>query len=336
MKLLVVITSYRAKQLTLDCLLSLEGEVQSNPGMRVGICDNGNEDDTAEFLNRAIRENGWEDWCYVRSVSPNRGFSGGNNVILREALTGVEVPEFFLLLNADTIVRQGVLGYLLEIVRTRKDIGIIGPCLEDREGVSQVSCFRYISPVSELLSAARTGPITRIFANWEVPVFPLPEVVTEADWVSFACALIRREVFDDIGVLDEGYYLYFDDVDYCRSARNSGWHVLYAPGARVVHLEGQSNEAPESARRRRRRPEYWYFSRSWYFSKFYGKFGLFMANILWLTGRSVSLLREYFGSKKKHLCEREATDIWIGFGTPVQPRVGIESQQSAGNPGSNG
>lgn len=328
MKLLVVITSYRAKQLTLDCLRSLEGEVQSNPGMRVGICDNGNEDDTAEFLNRAISENGWEDWCYVRSVSPNRGFSGGNNVILREALTAVDVPEYFLLLNADTIVRQGAIGYLLEVARTRKDVGIIGPCLEDSKGVSQVSCFRYISPVSELLSAARTGPITTIFANWEVPVFPLPEVITEADWVSFACALIRREVFYDIGVLDEGYYLYFDDVDYCRSARNAGWGVLYAPDVRVVHLEGQSNDVPEFARKRMRRPGYWYVSRSWYFSKFYGKFGLLMANFFWLFGRLISFSRELVGSKQEHLCEREFRDIWIGFGTPVHPRVSNDIQRA--------
>ena len=96
MKLLVVIPSYRAKELTLDCLRSLEGEVEQLPGMKVGICDNGNEDDTAGFLNRAISENGWQDWAYVRSVAPNRGFSGGNNVILNEALNSPSDYDFFL------------------------------------------------------------------------------------------------------------------------------------------------------------------------------------------------------------------------------------------------
>ena len=98
MRLLVVITSYRAKELTLDCLRSLEGEAAQIPGLRVGICDNGNEDDTLEYLNRAISENGWRHWAYVSHVMPNRGFAGGNNVILRDALASGEDYDYYLLL----------------------------------------------------------------------------------------------------------------------------------------------------------------------------------------------------------------------------------------------
>lgn len=323
MSLLVVITSYRAKELTLDCLRSLEGEVKSNPGMRVGICDNGNGDDTAQYLARAITENGWQEWCYIRTVMPNRGFSGGNNVILREALTAHEVPDYFLLLNADTLVHPGTIRYLLDIAGQRKEIGIIGPSLEDLNGVPQVSCFRFISPASVLINAARTGPVTRLLARWEVPMLPIPDAMIEPDWVSFACALIRREVFADIGVLDEGYFLYFDDVDYCRSARNAGWGILYVPGVRVVHLEGQSNVVPEYTKKRKRRPAYWYVSRSWYFSKFYGKAGLVAANLLWIPGRGISLAREAFGSKQPHICDSEWIDNWKGMLLKIKPRTAI-------------
>ena len=96
MNVLVVITSYRATNLTIDCLRSLAAEVETVPGIKVGICDNGNEDDTAHQLARTIEENGWEDWAYVRTIMPNRGFAGGNNVILREALNSKNVPDFFL------------------------------------------------------------------------------------------------------------------------------------------------------------------------------------------------------------------------------------------------
>lgn len=329
MSLLVVITSYRAKELTLDCLRSLEGEVKANPGMRVGICDNGNEDGTAQYLTRAITENGWQDWCYIRTVMPNRGFSGGNNVILREALTSNEVPDYFLLLNADTIVHPGTIHYLLDIGERKKDIGIIGPSMEDLNSIPQPSCFRFTSPVSELIRAAKTGPVSKLLANWMVPLFPIPDTMIEPDWVGFACVLIRREVFSDIGVLDEGYFLYFDDVDYCRSARNAGWGILYVPDVRIVHIEGQSTDMPDYTRKRKRRPAYWYVSRSWYFSKFYGKVGLVAANLMWMIGRGISLAREVLGDKQPHTCESEWLDIWKGLFLKNSPRVSIAPDKNA-------
>lgn len=325
MSLLVVITSYRAKELTLDCLRSLEGEVKANPGMRVGICDNGNEDDTAQYLTRAIAENGWQEWCYIRAVMPNRGFSGGNNVILREALTSNEVPDYFLLLNADTIVHPGTIRNLLDIAEQRKEMGIIGPSMEDINGVLQVSCFRYVSPVSELIRVAKTGLVSKLLANWVVPIFPIPNTMIEPDWVGFACVLIRRGVFADIGVLDEVYFLYFDDVDYCRSARNAGWGVLYVPNVRIVHIEGRSTDMPEFVRKRKRRPSYWYVSRSWYYSKFYGKPGLIAANLMWTLGRGLSLARELIGQKQPHICEFEWLDIWKGLFITHKPRVAIDT-----------
>lgn len=312
MRLLVVITSYRAKELTLDCLKSLEGEIAQNPGMMVGICDNGNEDDTAEYLANAIDENGWQDWAYVKRVSPNRGFSGGNNVILNDALNSGADYDYYLLLNADTIVRSGAIAKLVDSAEAAPAAGIVGPRIEDVEGGTQVSCFRYISPIGELIKAAQTGPITRLLKNWDVPIQP-EENPNSPDWTSFCCALIKKAVLEEIGVLDEAYFLYFDDVDYCRSARNCGWKILHQPDAVVVHYEGQSNPVVENTAKMKRRPDYWYRSRSWYFIKFYGKAGLVAANLLWYCGRVFSVSRELVGNKKPHVCEFEWLDIWKGL-----------------------
>jgi GT2 family glycosyltransferase len=314
-KLLVVITAYRARDLTFDCLKSLEGEVAQNPGIKVGICDNGNEDDTADYLKQAISENNWQDWAYVLSVMPNRGFSGGNNVILNDALNSDSDYDYFLLLNADTIVRPGAIRELVSSIESNDSIGIACPRLEWPDGEPQISCFRFNSPISEFLKSARTGPVTRLLNRWEVPI-PVSEKPMEMGWGSFACALIRREVMQEIGVLDEGYFLYFDDVDYCRSARNAGWKVMYFPASRVVHLRGKTNPVKELTAKRLRRPDYWYRSRSWYLRKFYGSGGLFLANMLWYAGRAISLLRELIGNKEPHVCEAEWCDIWIGFLRP--------------------
>ena len=128
-----------------------------------------------------------------------------------------------------------------------------------------------------------------------------------------ACALIRRDVVDKVGVLDEGFFLYFDDVDYCRTTWNAGWRVKYFPSSRVVHLRGKSNPVKEMTAKLQRRPVYWYESRNWYLTKFYGKSGLLAANLLWYCGRAISLLRELVGHKKPHVCEGEWLDIWKGF-----------------------
>lgn len=315
MKLLVAITSYRAKDLTLACLNSLAGEAAANLSMMVGICDNGNEDDTADFLNQAIFDKGWRDWAYIRTVSPNRGFSGGTNVILNDALTTNTDYDYFLLLNADTIVRPGAIRTLLETADARPGVGIVGPRIEGVDGKAQVSCFRYISPISEIIRSAGTGPVTMALKNWDVPIYPSENPETPP-WTSFCCALIRKEVIEEIGVLDEGYFLYFDDVDYCRAARNAGWEILHQPDAVVVHFEGQSNPVVENAAKGQRRPAYWYRSRSRYFKKYYGNDGLLAANLCWYAGRAISLLRELVGNKKPHTCEREWLDIWKGFSSP--------------------
>lgn len=312
MKLLIVITSYRAKELTLDCLRSLVGEVKKNPGVKVGICDNGNEDDTQTYLNNAIADHGWQEWVYVRRVTPNRGFSGGNNVILRHALDSGENYDYYLLLNADTIVRPGALKILIDGMESEDEIGIACPRLEWPNGEPQVSCFRFISPISEFINAANTGLLTKALARWNVPI-PVSGVSIEMEWGSFACALIKKEVIEKIGVLDENYFLYFDDVDYCRVAKDNGWKVKYFPESRVVHLRGMSNPLKEMTAKRLRRPAYWYQSRSWYLKKFYGKVGLILGNILWYTGRLFSFLREIFGHRNSHVCEKEWIDIWKGF-----------------------
>jgi N-acetylglucosaminyl-diphospho-decaprenol L-rhamnosyltransferase len=307
--MLVVIVCYRAVDLTIDCLRSLAEEVRSIPGARVAVCENGTGGDAAERLSRAIRDRGWQDWVSLKVIEPNCGFTGGNNAILRDAMHWSCPPDSFLLLNADTIVHPGALRAMLDMLTARPDVGIVGPRLENPDGTPQISCFRAPTPISEFLEAARTGPLTRLLPGYEVPL-AVPATTLEPDWISFACALIRREVVQQVGYLDEGYYLYYDDPDYCRRARRAGWGILHCPQARIVHLVGQSNPVVSLTHALRRRPRYYYESRSRYFAKSYGTTGLWMTNILWTAGRGVSLFREIIGRKRPHTCAQEWRDIW--------------------------
>ncbi len=317
MRLMVVVVCYRAADLTIDCLRSLDADIRRIPDACVVVCENGSGKGAAEKISAAIEEEGWSDWASVKAIDPNRGFAGGNNVVLQEAMASEARPEFFLLLNADTIVRPGALLELMKAAEDHAEAGIVCPRLEWPDGEPQISCFRFHTPMSEMLAAARTGHLTKTFPRWLVPM-PVSDVPLEPEWASFACALIRSSVMEQIGLLDEGYYLYFDDVDFCRSARNAGWRVLYWPQAKVVHLRGQSNPVKALGAARKRRPRYFYASRSWYFAKFYGLAGLWLTNALWTLGRLVSLTREVLGLKEPHLCEREWLDIWTKALSPMR------------------
>ena len=116
MNLLVVIVCYRAAELTINCLRSLSAEICSLPGAKVAVCENGTGDESAKKLADAIQAEGWSDWVFLKVIHPNRGFAGGNNVILREAMAWPNPPRYFLLLNADTIVRPGALRLLLDAI----------------------------------------------------------------------------------------------------------------------------------------------------------------------------------------------------------------------------
>ncbi|MFW6058705.1 MAG: glycosyltransferase family 2 protein [Phycisphaeraceae bacterium] len=317
MKLLIVIVCYKAADLTIDCLRSLSEQAPSLPGVKVTVCENGTGDESVRTLKQAIVREGWDDWVTLKPIHPNRGFSGGNNAVLDEALQWDEPPELFMLLNADTLVRPGALVELLRAAERHPEAGIISPRLEWRNGTPQISCFRFHNPLSELIDAAQSAPVTWLLERFNVPQ-PVSETSVEVQWTSFACALIRREVFERVGTLDEGFFLYFDDPDFCRRAWRAGWRVRYWPAARVVHLRGRSNPVKSLTEARGRRPNYYYASRARYLAKYYGRAGLWLSNGLWTFGRGISLVREWVGRKAPQVCEREWCDIWTGGLRPLR------------------
>ena len=130
------------------------------------------------------------------------------------------------------------------------------------------------------------------------------------DWIGFACVLIRRAVIEQIGLLDEGYFMYFEDADYCRRARAAGWQIRYLPQLRVVHFLGSSSDVNHQHTDLRRRPRYYYAARAHYYRTHYGRLGLLAANLLWNAGRTVSWIRETVGRKVPHVHQSQWRDIW--------------------------
>jgi N-acetylglucosaminyl-diphospho-decaprenol L-rhamnosyltransferase len=289
MKLLVVIVNYRVAHLTIDCLRSLAEEIERIPEARVAVCENGTGDDSAERIQRAIDDHGWGKWCTLTAISPNLGFTGGNNVVLRPALQSPDPPQYVLLLNADTVIRQNALKSLVEFMDEHPNVGIAGSRLEGPDGTLQASAFRFVTPISEFESSINFGPISRLLHRWR-SVPPMPSQTCEADWVSGTSMIIRREVLQAVGLLDEGFYTYYDDIDFCYNARRAGWSTWYVSSSRVVHFQGQSTKF-------RRNMPYLFEARRRYFLKNHGPLYASLADAARIIGLSLSRLRSLLSGK---------------------------------------
>jgi len=308
-----VIVNYRTPDLTIEAIRSLASDVAGRQDRAVIVVDNFSEDDSADKIQAAISENGWDKWARLVPSPVNGGFSAGNNLGMAS-----QEAEFYLLLNSDARVTPGAVDRMIAEMQGDRDIGLSGPRLQWQDGEPQVSCFRNRTPISEFLSAAETGPIDRLFKSFVV-ARGLPDETRSTDWISFACVMVRGETLNRIGGMDEGYFLYFEDIDYCRKARKAGWKVVHIPEARAIHLRGGSASLKKDTTARRRLPRYIYESRARYFAKFYGGlFGILLGNAMWMSGRLISFLRERLGSKQPHTCDRQMTDNWINWSNPMR------------------
>lgn len=293
MKLLVVILNYRVTDLTIECLRSLREEVTGTPGFRVAVLENGTGGDAYPRLRAAVDGNGWGSWVDLTETHPNRGFTGGNNLVIRQALASSDPPEYVLLLNADTIVKPRALGSLVEAMDARPRAGIAGSMLLSPEGVVAASPFRFQGVATELDRGMRFGPVSKILKPWGL-VPPTPAEPCAVDWLSGASMILRRQMLDQVGLLDEGLYTYFDDVDLCVRARRAGWEAWFVPESRVIHLESASTGLSVRAKRR---PAYWYQARRRFFLKNYGAAYTALADAAFVTGYATWRLRRWLQRK---------------------------------------
>lgn len=300
--------------MVIDCLESLI-PILEDKSISIHVIDNLSNDESPKTIQGWISKNQLNSIVKISCSPFNYGFSGGNNI----GISNID-SEYYLLLNSDTLIREGAIDKLLKAAAEYKDVGLITPRLEWPDGSPQESCFRFHSPVSEFISSAQTGLITRLLSKYVVPI-TVSDQVSYPEWSSFACVMIRKEVFDDIGLMDDGYFMYFEDAEFCHRAQRAGWKVLNEPSARVVHLRGGSSPVKENTRLKKRLPRYYYESRTRYFYQVYGWLGLTLANLLWSAGRCISLVRQVLGRPDKAVSQWQWLDIWTNWLRPLKPYV---------------
>ncbi len=217
-----------------------------------------------------------------------RGFTGGNNTIIRAALASGDPPEYVLLLNADTLVQDGAMEALVEFMDRHPRAGIGGSKLVWPDGAVQGTPFSFPSIGSEFQLGIRLGLVSSLLRR-HVSIVPAPVAARPVDWVSGASMILRRTMLDQVGLLDEGLYTYFDDVDLCLRARRAGWETWFIPESVVTHLEGKSTGIATNVVKRR--PDYWFQARRRYYLKSHGALYTALVDAAFIAGYAAWRLR---------------------------------------------
>lgn len=232
-KLSIVIVNYNVRNLLKKCLESVF-KYEKDIEFEVIVADNNSKDHSQKMLKR--------DFPQVKLIENKRnlGFSKGCNQGIKESQ-----GRYILLLNPDTELTPGGFKKMIDFMDTRPEVGICGPKMTDQEGNLHLSCRSFPSYLTAISSSQSI--LNRIFPeNFLSQKYLLRNLdhsqIQEVDWVSGSCLLAKREMLEKIGLLDERFYLYVEDVDLCYRAKKSGFSVFYFPAVVVIHHIGKSTE----------------------------------------------------------------------------------------------
>lgn len=307
----ISIINYRTAALTIDCVRSVLADMGDING-HVVVVDNRSDDGSAEKIEAWLATQAPDVPVTLVLSDTNSGFSGGHN----QGIAAVSA-KLYLVLNSDAVLHPGFLATMLEAAQEHEEMGFFAPRIEYDDGGVQDSCFRFPSPWSELIRSARSGVVTKLLKHHEVSLGKDPDPA-EIEWASFACIVLRGEMFEALGPMDEGYFLYYEDVEYCLRARRAGWRIHYVPQARAIHFRGGSGPVKSLSSERARLPRYFYNSRTRFLHQAHGRAGFIAANLLWYLGRVIKHATRLLGRKIKPMVAAEGRDIWINTTRPLK------------------
>ena len=294
-RIAVVIVNYRTPDLTMRCLASLRDELPLVPDLRAVVVDGGSADGSAARLAEGIAKNEYRDWVSFLPLELNGGFGWANNQAILKLARDEREPDFIHLLNPDAEVVHGAVFALVEELKRHPRCAAAGSQLLNPNGSLAASAFRFPSIGREFINAAQSERLGRLLGVASTVVEAKESV--DADWVTGASVMLRADALRESGLFDDGFFLYFDEVELMHRLRNRGWTVRHVPESRVVHAEGSSTGLGSAARSL---PRYWYESRQRYFALTGGRAGVVAANLAALAGSAVAVLKSLGGQSRAH------------------------------------
>lgn len=226
----VIIVNLNTKDLLRDCLTSVREEA-SPVSLEVLVIDNGSTDGSVEMIQKEFPQ----VRLFVNSM--NEGFAAPNNRGMKEA-----GGDFVFLLNSDTVVMPGAIQELLHFMKRTDDAGACGPKLVYPDGSLQRSVKGFPTlwtHACDMLGLDRLFPNSQLFGKGEMAYFNY-DTSAEVDHVMAAAFLVRRQAVSQVGMLDERFRIYYNDMDWCYRMKQQSWKIYYVPTAQVVHYLGRT------------------------------------------------------------------------------------------------
>lgn len=317
---IAIIVNYRTPDLTEQCLAALSEERSLVPGLKAVVIDGASDDGSADQIANFLEGARYRGWAFFMPLSLNGGFGWANNqAILRLANTSRE-PPYIYFLNPDARVLPGAVAALVQELEKYPCCGAAGSQLLDQSGHPTASAFAFPSARREFASAAESERMAKLLG---LPKFVIrSQRSVQVDWVTGASVMFRSEALREVGLFDDGFFLYFEEVELMHRLSRSGWQVRHVPSSKVVHLEGASTGVAAGSNSNQR-PLYWYKSRSRYFFLTGGRWALLKANIAASIGALLGARRRFVG---KGEVPRKPKRVFKGVEWPVAsvPRWGDE------------
>lgn len=290
--LAVIVVNYRTPDLSIDCLASLDAEREAIPGLRAIIVDGGSGDGSAETIAEAIASRGYGSWVTLLALPINGGFGYANNQAIFALRDTGALPAFLCLVNPDALVRPGALSALRDRLIATPRAGAVGARLEQEDGSVQASAFHFPSLRSEFCRGARTNALYRLLRQPQLVI--ASDTARQVPWVTGAAVAFRRSALENVGLFDDGFFLYFEETELMNRLAEAGWEIWHEPDARIVHLGGRATglRDPKSGRMLPKRlPRYWYDSRRRYFARTGGAARVLATGTAYLAGRLIWQMR---------------------------------------------
>jgi len=268
-KLSIIIVNYNVKKLLKGCIKSIY-ETIKNIEYEVIVIDNNSSDGSVEMLKNEFPQ------VKIIENTENKGFAAANN-------QGINVSrgKYILLLNPDTIVLPNAINTMLEFMDNRAEAGAVGCKILNPDGTLQSSCRNFPSILIILYDSIglhRVFSKSKIVSRYYLRYWDHDEIRV-VDSVKGACLMIRQEVIKKVGLLDERFFLFGEEVDWCRRIKENGWKVFFTPNAQIIHYGGQS-----SKQQSRKNLIESHKARQQYFQKYYGSTGVYLSKMIFGFG----------------------------------------------------